>query len=533
MANAGFSHLRHVASSPSHPSVSLDTPVLSPLITTSHLHYELSPAERHQLLRWISSLSTRCLYQIFVGDDSHLLNDSLCASLLIPPSWRRFYAECLVRALFTPFPRPQIPPGLHASDGSLLPVDPRPLQPRALTFSSVTSSHTLTASLDYFNCSASILHAELYGLIASALAPSTAPSVTLLTDHHNILRTLGPDIHGPPNPHSWLSLPARYLYRWLLDITSPSSTQFQLQFTPAHTPVTSTDTYANDIADHLASTAQAYSRPPPVPVPTFAFDSFFLYTTHTGLIESASSPVILHLFTRSISSSPRFRPTTLLLPSLYEPLPPPPYRYTKASSAFSAVVQLYARSSQLDTAATRFERHHTSTPYCHFGCLSLETTHHLFVSCHHFQFLRDEYTHRVCQRTEALLCEAETTCCAREDCSHGARSSWPTERARLFDDTRRDLRRIAAGLFVDDASVWPQSLSHFYLGSVPAISTLLSARHFPRLVRKVANLWHEECILLAGRIWGEYKRAGSHRSTMPSHVSPSAFPYHLRYLLSS
>ncbi|KAI5990881.1 hypothetical protein EDD15DRAFT_2121536, partial [Pisolithus albus] len=154
----------------------------------------------------------------------------------------------------------------------------------------------------------------------------------------------------------------------------------------------------NNAADRLASTAQGYPRPLPVPVPTFAFDSFFLYTTHTGLIESASSPVILHLFARSVSSSPHFRPTALLLPSLYEPLPPPSYRYTKASSAFSAVVQLYARSSQLDTAVTCFERHNGSTPYCHFGCLSLETAHHLFVSCYRFQSLRDEYTQRVCQR---------------------------------------------------------------------------------------------------------------------------------------
>lgn len=221
----------------------------------------------------------------------------------------------------------------------------------------------------------------------------------------------------------------------------------------------------------------------------------------------------------------------MLLPSLYDPLPPPSYRYTKASSAFSAVVQLYARSSQLDTAATRFERHNGSTPYCRFGCLSLETAHHLFVACHHFQSLRDSYARQVCQQTEALLSEAETTSSKREDRPHGARSSWPAERASLFDD----LRRIARGLFVDDASVWPQSLSHFYLGSVPAVSTLSCARYYPLLLRRIVNLWHEQSILLAGRIWGEYKRAGSQHSRMPVVTLPSSsdLPHHLRYLLPS
>ncbi|KAI5993692.1 hypothetical protein EDC04DRAFT_2508963, partial [Pisolithus marmoratus] len=79
----------------------------------------------------------------------------------------------------------------------------------------------------------------------------------------------------------------------------------------------------------------------------------------------------------------------------------------KASSAFSAVVQLYARSCQLDTAATCFSRHGGSTPCCHFGCASLETAHHLFISCYRFQTFRDEFSQQVLQHTERLLSEAE------------------------------------------------------------------------------------------------------------------------------
>ncbi|KAI5984602.1 hypothetical protein EDD15DRAFT_2120604, partial [Pisolithus albus] len=158
--------------------------------------------------------------------------------------------------------------------------------------------------------------------------------------------------------------------------------------------------------------------------------------------------------------------------------PPPAYRYTKASSTFSAVVQLYARSCQLDTAATRFSRHDGSTPHCHFGCTSLETAHHIFVSCHRFQRLRQEYSCHVLQQTDKFLSEAETT------------------------HAKHHILHAAASLFVDDPSVWPQSLSHYYLGTMPAIHGLLCARCFPLLLRNIVGLWHEQCILLAGRIWG-------------------------------
>ncbi|KAI6001419.1 hypothetical protein EDD15DRAFT_2152521, partial [Pisolithus albus] len=187
---------------------------------------------------------------------------------------------------------------------------------------------------------------------------------------------------------------ARHLYRWLVDITSSSSTAHHLQLTRAHVPITSSQSYANDVADRLAREAQSFPRALPAPVPTFVYDSFFLYTTHTGLIESATSPIVQQLHARRLCSSPHFTPALTLSRPLYDPHPPPPYRYTKASSAFSAVVQLYARSCQLDTAATWFSRADGSTPCCHFGCTSLETAHHLFVSCYHFQTFRDESSQR-------------------------------------------------------------------------------------------------------------------------------------------
>lgn len=192
------------------------------------------------------------------------------ASLVVPPAWNCVHAECQMRGsnylpIFAPVP-------ILSYLACTLPTIP---YSRRIT-SSVSSFHdTWTETLDFFDCGASIVHTDLYGLIAS-LAPSTAPTMTLLTDHHNILLTLGLDVHGPFLPHSWSSLHARHLYRWLLDITSSSSTEYKLGFTHAHIPVMSADTYTNDVTDHLASEAQARVRPLPAPIPTFAYDPFFL-----------------------------------------------------------------------------------------------------------------------------------------------------------------------------------------------------------------------------------------------------------------
>ncbi|KAI1782724.1 hypothetical protein LXA43DRAFT_855067, partial [Ganoderma leucocontextum] len=68
----------------------------------------------------------------------------------------------------------------------------------------------------------------------------------------------------------------------------------------------------------------------------------------------------------------------------------PPHPYTRASSTYSALVQLYSRSSQLDDAFTRYRRFGDASPACHFGCDALETQHHVFVQCPHFANVREE-----------------------------------------------------------------------------------------------------------------------------------------------
>ena len=226
-------------------------------------------------------------------------------------------------------------------------------------------------------------------------------------------------------------------------------------------------------------------------------------------IPSSLSSVLDNLRTRSTLSDSSSRPNTVLFRALYDTHPPPPHPYTRASSAYSALVQLYSRSSQLDSAYTRYRRLRDTSPLCHFGCDSLETPHHLFVQCPHFATLREEARLAVVRETSSLLQAAETPL--------------PTD----------VILRSAHALFTDDPHVWPQSSSHYHYGMVPSLPEVPTAfgAHLPskRLLSRLAALWHSSSIRLTARIWGSYKSA---TYPFPSRTQPSlSLPAHLSYLL--
>jgi len=57
---------------------------------------------------------------------------------------------------------------------------------------------------------------------------------------------------------------------------------------------------------------------------------------------------------------------------LYDLNPPPPWIYTKATSAYTTLVQLYAGSGQLPTADGMYQKKTISSRACRFGCLDTE-----------------------------------------------------------------------------------------------------------------------------------------------------------------
>ncbi|KIK13456.1 hypothetical protein PISMIDRAFT_17961 [Pisolithus microcarpus 441] len=86
----------------------------------------------------------------------------------------------------------------------------------------------------------------------------------------------------PALPQSWASLlPARHMYRWLLDITRVAPTDL-VKRKPKILPST-----GEGRPPFCAAEGRQSAR-----VPTFMFDPFFLRTLNSGLIESATPPVI-------------------------------------------------------------------------------------------------------------------------------------------------------------------------------------------------------------------------------------------------
>ncbi|KAK0499000.1 hypothetical protein EDD18DRAFT_1056963, partial [Armillaria luteobubalina] len=158
---------------------------------------------------------------------------------------------------------------------------------------------------------------------------------------------------------------------------------------------------------------------------------------------------------------------------------PPEHPYLRASSAYSALVQLYARSEQLDTTYTRFRRFGNVSPLCISGCDSLETIHHVFVSCPAYRSFRQQATKTLITETSRILDSAEVPLLF---CS-----SFLQVIRRLFED----------------GPDWPQSLSRFYLGLTPSLPcrTDLPEVKATRLLARIAHIWHTSSIRLAGRIW--------------------------------
>ncbi|RDX51731.1 hypothetical protein OH76DRAFT_1331271, partial [Lentinus brumalis] len=176
---------------------------------------------------------------------------------------------------------------------------------------------------------------------------------------------------------------------------------------------------------------------PTVCLPSFTLPRFVLYSPAHGYVESGISTFLATQRAHHQTLDPSSRPNLTLLRSLYHECTPPLHPYTKASSAYSAVVQLYARSAQLDTALPRYERFGDIAPWCRAGCDAVETAHHVFVVCPAYSRLRVEAQQALIRDVSEQFSAAETT---------------PSKDAIL---------RITTALFTDDPDIWPQFSSHY------------------------------------------------------------------------
>ncbi|KAJ3830407.1 hypothetical protein F5880DRAFT_1463346, partial [Lentinula raphanica] len=369
---------------------------------------------------WIGNWSLQSLANGLVGvstDISHpnLANDR--SSLIIPPLIRKSIAENSLLAILHSSTLPSLPQPypntnlIFSSDASMLPFSPDSSSHHSVIFSSNTPFGSAAYSLLLYQKSASVPLGEAYGLLTCTLTflrhLSSLPSI-IYTDHLNSSRLINDALISLPPPHSWSSLPARSLYRWMLDILHRTRMIPQIKYIPAHTGSMDSASLANHFADVVASRSQHDPMPPPyAPLPTFFMDSYTLFSSSHSYIESNVSSYISTALVTHQTADTSFRPSLTLMLPIHNRTCPPEHPYIRASSSYSALVQLYARSSQLDTRLLRFLRFGNCTPWCSFGCNELESDHHLFVKCPAFDSFRSESSSSIISETNAILSNSE------------------------------------------------------------------------------------------------------------------------------
>src|SRR5437588_8850706 len=86
-------------------------------------------------------------------------------------------------------------------------------------------------------------------------------------------------------------------------------------------------------------------------IPTFFMDKFTPYLPSFHFVDSPLPRLLDSLLASHSLYDLSFAPLHALFPFFHDPHSPPPHPYIQASSAFSAVVQLYVHSGQLPTNA--------------------------------------------------------------------------------------------------------------------------------------------------------------------------------------
>jgi len=407
--------------------------------------------------------------------------------LLTPRSQRRDNAENYITALARTCKF--IPSSYNhnnstwATDGSMIPAASGISDKKFIT-AAATGPETLILQVKGRN--ASILQGEQMGLLAALVLAESPPQI--YTDHMNST-TLIDDSRTALNQERRLrTMNGRSYYRWILDLASRKSAT--ITYTKAHTNDASLSASLNREADHYASSAQkVISSIPIAPVPTFFMDPYTFHRETDGYIESNLRHFIDHFTAKQTADRLALMPKHRMATWLYDSNPPPPWIYTKASSAYTALVQLYARSGQLATASGMCQKKALTSPKCRFGCPNTETPHHIFVTCQRYSEMRTKALEPLTTTIKTRLDDAEV------NSSH---------QTRIINTVKH--------IFSDSKNVWPLQSSMYYLGQIPKVEPLLSPLSMTstinrsRLIHNVATDIHLASARLASRIYGDMQK---------------------------
>jgi hypothetical protein len=310
----------------------------------------------------------------------------------------------------------------------------------------ITGPRTLVLKIEGRNIS--ILHGELVGIIlALTLSDPKVPS-TLYTNHLNSVRIIDDSKTIIDQAPRLRTLNGRSYYRWILALAT--NNPLHITYTPGHSDEVSLPARLNHEADHYASSAQRQAREIlPAPIPTF-MDEYTFYSHDDGWIESSITTYLHKSKSRSASRTLANGHQHRMALHLYDPRPPPEFPYTHAYSAYSALVQLYARSGQLPMADLLHLHKLLPSARCRMGCDAIEDVHHIFVHCRRYDAWRKATADELHKWAKAKLIEKGFE---EVDCI--------------------DFLTEAKLLFTDTCSLWPLHYSAYYLGHVPNFDHLL------------------------------------------------------------
>jgi hypothetical protein len=332
-------------------------------------------------------------------------------------------------------------------------------------------------------------------------SPLTRPTTLVLaekppviyTDHLNSTILIEDSQSAVNQDRRLRSMNGRSYYWWILDLVNRKTAT--ITYTKAHTDDVTLSASLNREADHLASTSQKHiSLIPVAPIPTFYMDPYTFHREPDGWVESNVRYFVDHFCAKSTADTLALLPKHRMTTWLYDPNAPPPWLYLKASSAYTALVQLYARSGQLPTADGMFNKKASISSLCRFGCPHTETPHHIFVVCPRFSELRNNELSSL----EVLI-------------------------KRRLDDADIDtphqtpIIQLAKSIFSDSNSIWPLHSTAFFLGQIPKVEPLLSPLSITnsvkrsRLIHNIATDLHLSSVRLTSRIFGDLQKVISKR----------------------
>src|ERR1700683_3173036 len=212
----------------------------------------------------------------------------------------------------------------------------------------LTGPDTIVLRLNGRNLS--ILQGELMGQIMGLILSSAVPKdASLYSDLLNSVRLIEDSRSSISQEARLRNMNGRSYYRWISDLAKEVRTT--VNYTKGHSDEVTLASLLNYEADYYASKSQkAANNLHPAPLPTFYMDEYTFYRPIDGWIESHIRTFMDYFLTKATSDGLALGHGYRMAMWLYDNRTLPPYPYLCAMSAYTALVQLYARSGQLPMA---------------------------------------------------------------------------------------------------------------------------------------------------------------------------------------